>query len=419
VADVEHGHMGLYFGREQVIGHMDAEGFLVMPERDFDVECERRIEFTTTDPGEPSAPADEGLKWVEDIREECDWWSFGRERADATLLMEEFYQDVMCINPTEKGHKWYLNLAKKHHLDEGKEHNEGFYATIYGKVEVDEGDGRKPAQGAKVRVYAPKDRQEWTTTTDENGEYRIKKVVLHKDCSPFDISAEYKGERVDENFEGPLTDPDRSYEYKKDLFIERPRWVGTLSYQQAVNMSWGDDVTAYSLNVGIQAEVDLDLERVSSPIPIPNPIRFMDEDVNGTYVMRYVYQEVTAGEAKDATVDCTGNLKIIVPARMNIDEKAGTYELYDLTFQHDGACVGGGNLGPNSWQPEKHFLYFDDSYYSEAGTFHTIVEGTFSGRSIQGVWQMPRVCTPPGGNIAYQVPDCGVTVTWHLSKGSQ
>lgn len=228
VKDVEIGKMGLYRGRERLGGTIDPEGILVPPTRDFVADCERRAEFQTIEKGEPGIPADIGLKWVERIRDECDWWQFGKERADATDLMVEFYKDVLCKDPPKKGHKWYLDEAKKYKLDDAIDHNEGFYATIYGKVEILTDEGKKPAPGAKVRVYAPLDDQEWTTTADGDGEYKIKYVILHKDCSPFDISAEYKGDKEETEFDGPLEEPDQSYEFEKDLLIKPEGWEGTI-----------------------------------------------------------------------------------------------------------------------------------------------------------------------------------------------
>ena len=100
-------------------------------------------------------------------------------------------------------------------------HIEGFYATIYGLVEVEKNKGREPAPGAFVRVFSPKDKQEWTTNADPKGKYRIKGVILHKKCSPFQISAEYQGDRVDTSYTGPLSEPDSSHKYEKDLLIKK------------------------------------------------------------------------------------------------------------------------------------------------------------------------------------------------------
>jgi len=187
------------------------------PRRQSDVEHEEK----------PQLPAESGLEYGDWLRRECDRWGFAQERSDLTDVMEDYYKDVLCKFPAGKGHKWYLEEAKKYKLDDAIDHNEGFYAKIYGKVEILTDEGRKPAPGAKVRVYAPLDDQEWTTTADGDGEYEIQDVILHKECSPFEISAEYKEHEEETEYEGPLEEPDESYEFEKDLLI-KPYWEGTI-----------------------------------------------------------------------------------------------------------------------------------------------------------------------------------------------
>lgn len=191
-----------------------------------DERCPRR-ESDVEHQGDPQQPADDGLEFADWIRESCDLWGFSRERSDVTDLMESYYKDVLCKFPAGEGHKWYLELAKEYKLDEAVDYNEGFYATIKGKVEILTDEGKKPAPGAKVRVYAPLDDQEWETTADGDGKYKIEDCILHKDCSPFDISAEYKEHEEETQYEGPLEEPDESYEYEKDLLI-KPNWKGTI-----------------------------------------------------------------------------------------------------------------------------------------------------------------------------------------------
>lgn len=229
--DVEEGYTGLYKGRRSEFGHIDQEGNLVMPNRDFDVNCERRDEFTTLDEGEPIQPADIAMEMVDEIREQCKWYKLQGEYDDSTDLMEEYLQEkkVLCDLPKDKGHYFFLKLAEKYELPEAEEHIDGFYATIKGKVEVLTDDGKEPAPEAKVRVYAPLDDQEWTTTADEDGEYEIEGVLLHKDCSPFEISAEFLGDKEETEFDGPLEEPDRSFEFEKDLLIEPSGWEGTIA----------------------------------------------------------------------------------------------------------------------------------------------------------------------------------------------
>lgn len=225
--DVEEGDIGLYEGRRSEIGHLDQDGVLVPPKRDFDVSCERRDAFTTIEEGEPREHADTAMEWVNEIRDLCKWYKLQGEYDDSTDLMEKYLQEkkVLCDLPYDKGHYFFLKLADKYDLPKAEEHADGFYATIYGKVELDTMEGREPARGAKVIVRAPKDkdapknRREWTTTTDEDGKYKMKGAILHKNCSPFEITAEYKDCEEEKTFVGPLEEPDSSFEYKKNLVI--------------------------------------------------------------------------------------------------------------------------------------------------------------------------------------------------------
>jgi len=240
--DVEEGNTGLYEGRRSEIGHLDQEGILVPPNRDFDVTCERRDEFTTVEEGEPKVPADTAMEWVDEIREQCKWYKLQGEYDDSTDLMEEYLQEkkVLCDLPHDKGHYFFLKLAEDYDLPKAEEYIDEFYATIYGKVELDTMEGRKPARGAKVIVRstkdkeAPKNRREWTTTTDEDGKYKMKEVILHKDCSPFEITAEHRNCEEETQYVGPLEEPNSSYEYKKDLLIFCPRIL-------EVDCSWSTD----------------------------------------------------------------------------------------------------------------------------------------------------------------------------------
>ncbi len=235
IKDVEVGHLGLYDGRESVFGTLDPEGYLVMPNRDFVTDCERRIEFTTLDKGDAVAPADEGLAFVEQIREECRWWNFGREEADATMLMEEFYRDQLCKKPA-KGHKWYRELARQYHLQDSIVYNEGFYGTLYGTVQIETERGSRPAENARVVLTAPRDGEAWETITNVDGEYEIERALLHKTCSPFRISAEYERDREVDSFEGPLEEPDTTHRHRHDLMIHR----GDLIAEITASIEWED-----------------------------------------------------------------------------------------------------------------------------------------------------------------------------------
>jgi hypothetical protein len=185
------------------------------------------------DRGRVNPQADACLEKVGWVRELADYFELDEEYQDATELMNRYLKDALCLLP--KGHQWYLDLAKQYDLEETRKHIEGFYATVFGKVEVQRGEEREPAPGASVRVYAPKDDQEWKTTANEDGEYKIERVLLHKDCEPFEISAEYKGDRVDDRYDGPLEEPNTEYEFEKDLLIAPKTWKGTLTGKKSIN----------------------------------------------------------------------------------------------------------------------------------------------------------------------------------------
>jgi hypothetical protein len=237
--------LALYTGRVNVLAEWGEDGLLRIPRRDFDVSCERRTEFVMEQKGEPHAPADMGLEWVEDIRKECDWWSLGRERADATELMNQFLKDDLCLRPQEQSHKWYIELAGKYDgLEEAKEYAEGFYATLKGTVWIEEAGQRRPASGARVTVTDPKDGTQWQATADPEGEYRIEDALLHTHegdddwprCPVFQISAEHEGDRVDDTYEGTLREPDKSAEHTKDLVIQHDdRWELEIEYHEQVS----------------------------------------------------------------------------------------------------------------------------------------------------------------------------------------
>jgi hypothetical protein len=173
---------------------------------------------------------DWNLVYLDKVRKQGQFFELAKEKQKAEELMNKYLKDALCYRkecighpPPGYPHKWYLDKAKQYKLLDAISHIEGFYATIYGKVEVKNNGGREPAPGASVRVFSPKDKQEWKTNADANGKYRIKGVILHKKCSPFMISAEYQGDRVDTSYTGPLSEPDSSYEYEKDLFIDKKR----------------------------------------------------------------------------------------------------------------------------------------------------------------------------------------------------
>lgn len=231
--------IALYQGQQAVLADWGEDGMMQIPTRNFDTLCERRINFHIEDKGEPQVPMDKGLEWVEKIRKECDWWGFGKERTDATNLMEQYYKDDLCLYPNDKSHKWFKEQAEKYHLSEGIEYNEGFYAKLKGQVWLEEGGKKKPAPGAHVTVIDPKDQTKWEADAGSDGKYEIKRALLHVPkngkgwplCPKFKISAEYEGDRVDDTYEGPLSKPDRNAEHTKDLTIRpRDRWDVELTF---------------------------------------------------------------------------------------------------------------------------------------------------------------------------------------------
>ena len=235
VGDVEDNPygLGLYWGRKLVFGEMDEDGNINIPNRNFNVTCERRGDFILTEEGEPLVRADIGLEYVHQIRIECQWWEFTDQYNDATDLMNQYYEDVLCQEPPhmyEMGHKWFLDLAKEYALEKSIEYNEGFYGLVEGIVEIVDGDDRRPAPGAKVTIRDWG--QEWTTTANDEGMYKIEGANLHADCSPFDICATYKGDRTDDTYNGFLTKPDKTARLVKDLEIERSydwQWSGIMT----------------------------------------------------------------------------------------------------------------------------------------------------------------------------------------------
>jgi len=226
---------GVYRDREGLFGYMDEEGVINIPDRDFDTDCERRGEFTLTSKGEPAQPTDIGLDMIETVREEAKWWQLTGEYSDATDLMNEFFEDSMCKSPPNtqgQGHKnFYGKQALEHQLKKSIDYNDGFYGTLYGKVEKETSEGRTSAGYATVKVTDPEDGKTWETQADSEGNYEIKDVILHKDCSPFTITAASGKDKVIDQYDGPLEKPDRSYRYEKNLLIQKSDLLCFISAQ--------------------------------------------------------------------------------------------------------------------------------------------------------------------------------------------
>lgn len=231
----------LYRDREMEFGYLDDEGFLNIPDYNFMVKCERRGAFTRLTEGEPDKELTYAFENAGEIMDECDWWSFTGERQDAEDLLVEYYKDALCKkppNPEGVGHKFYRELAEERNLNEAINYNNGFYGVLYGKVEVEEEGVKKRAPGARV-VFESID-EKWETTADENGEYRFEKVIMHKHCSPFDIWAEYQGDRVDDEFRGELEEPDPNAIRVHNLLIKSTKdyeWHGRMTYECSWNFT--------------------------------------------------------------------------------------------------------------------------------------------------------------------------------------
>jgi hypothetical protein len=308
INNIEVAKFGLYDGRTSVFGEFDEEGLLVIPKRDFNVNCERRIDFKILEKGDPITPLDKGLEWLEDVRKECDWWQFGLERTDVTKLMVEYFKDCLCFLPGNKSHNWYVELAKKYRLEEAREYAEGFYATLKGTVWIKEGEDRKPASYAEVKVVDPKDGKTWKTNADNNGKYKIKDALLHahKDakgrvrCPVFKIFASHEGSSAEDTFKGTLQEPNRGAELTKDLVIKRKGYTVTVDLE----------FTAPYIPDGAMRIAELQMHVVFEDVFIeagnkedPNPIMASGGidwgEVRGTF-RRFVLQDTwTSGDANN------------------------------------------------------------------------------------------------------------------------
>jgi hypothetical protein len=181
--------------------------------------------------GEASPHADAELFGVDFyVRQVCPPFPLPAEYERATEIMNRYLIDTLCKQPT--GHQHYLDLAKQYKLERAQRYIEGFYAYVIGRVEVDRGEGPKPARGATVKVTDPHDQHEWSATTTGGGHYDMQKVILHKKCSPFHIVAEFEDEKKEEDFAGPLDKPDPTYRFEKNfLFKKPPPSCGSGSFQ--------------------------------------------------------------------------------------------------------------------------------------------------------------------------------------------
>ena len=240
LGDVEQGRMALYCGRSLEHGtQYDDEGNLIMPDMDFDVTCLPRSAFHMSSAGRVCIPTDIGLSWVEQIRDVCEWFQL-HEANEATDLMNQFYEDSMCLAPPnvpKQGHRnFYRKLAQEYKLQKSIDYNKGFYGELYGKVEIEAKGRRVPAANAIVTVTIPNDGETRTAETDSEGNYEMEDVLLHKDCSPFKITAEHGQDKIVDSFDGPLEEPDPSYRHEKNLTIRKGDLLCTISY----DITWED-----------------------------------------------------------------------------------------------------------------------------------------------------------------------------------
>jgi len=195
--------------------------------------------------GEVKPEADEGLSWVEEVRVLTNYFELDGEYEYATDIMNRYLREALCL--LQNGHQWYLDLASQYGLDDAKEYIEGFYATLYGKVEIQIGEGRTPAPGAKVVVTDPHDGRIWETSAEEEGSYEMEDVILHELCSPFEIRGEYQEAKVESTYTGPLREPDESERHEKNLLIllkleMEIRWSGGC-------VSFGQKITRVPLSL--------------------------------------------------------------------------------------------------------------------------------------------------------------------------
>jgi hypothetical protein len=207
---------------------------------------------------DPMTEADRGLGWVQEVRALAEYFALPGVHSAATELMNRYLKDALCLLP--RGHQWYLGLAKMYNLAQAKNHIAGFYATVYGKVELKTKGGRRPADGANVTICDPHDGTSWETTADDNGEYEIEKAILHETCSPFAISAEWCRNRTEKQYTGPLTEPDPSERHKVDLLIVPSiRGEFEFRYDSQTMTPWGITVKdGYEHSVPFSVNFDKD-----------------------------------------------------------------------------------------------------------------------------------------------------------------
>lgn len=304
LADVERGGVALYYGREMEHGtQYDSEGNLLMPDMDFNILCLPRSAFHMVSEGRQLAPVDKGLSWVEEIREICDWFQLF-EYNEGTDLMNQFLLDFLCDDKhnSDKNLQWYLSLAQKYKLEKSENHIMGFYGTLYGKVEVQEGEEVKDAPEAKVQVTD--DNKYLKANADENGNYVIKKAPLHCNCPPLPISAEYQGDRVDSKYQGKLSEPDPESRQKKDLLIAGSgfAWIGNINLE--ITETYNCDVEQQTGEISNRRTMAGDHKSTVADILIG--MSDFDLAANGTSTgakLQYLSGQVTLNMSEDHSIN--------------------------------------------------------------------------------------------------------------------
>ena len=304
LADVEVGGVALYYGREMEHGtQYDSEGNLLMPDMNFDILCLPRSAFHMVSEGRQLAPVDEGLSWVEQIREICEWFELF-EYNEGTDLMNQFLLDFLCDDKSnsDKNLNWYLSLARKYKLEKSEKHILGFYGTLNGKVEVQEGEQTRDAPGAKVQVID--DAKTIKTEADETGYYTIEKAPLHCKCPPLPISAEFEGDRVDTKYKGELSEPDPDRRQKKNLLIMGSGFAWTGSIDLEITQTFTCDVEEPTSDLGTKRILADDHKTTYANITIG--LSDFNLPVNGTSAgakIQFISGEVTVIMNEEHTLD--------------------------------------------------------------------------------------------------------------------
>ncbi|MDH4266142.1 MAG: hypothetical protein OEW45_10935, partial [Deltaproteobacteria bacterium] len=239
----------LYRGRVSGWGRtLDADGIVRLPTLDADVLCLSRSAFHTDCEGYPHADPDEGLGWVEEIREVCELFRLF-EKSEATDLMNQYLMDAYCwlIDKPAGAYpetsqsslhryrslRWHYKLAEKHQLEKSKQFLNGLKGTVFGVVEIDEGGVLRPANGAVVEII---DHDEtFSAKTDAKGRYEIKDAPISSRCSPVFISATYRGKTVESRYEGILDEPKPDERVEKNLVVPGGEWQWNGSLKVSLN----------------------------------------------------------------------------------------------------------------------------------------------------------------------------------------